>query len=176
MLLYLQLIETDEDRSKFEIIYLEYRNLMFFVANRILENVPDAEDAVHQSFLKLIGILDKVEDPYSPKTKSLMAVIAERTAIDMLRKNKRHPTVPIDDLDADVAFHTEDLLNRLDLVSSFAALPPRYRELLLLKYYCGLSTDDIGQMLSMSESNVNKTTQRAKQKLKMVLEQQGATF
>lgn len=31
MIVYLQMIETDEDKSKFEEIYQEYRNLMYYV-------------------------------------------------------------------------------------------------------------------------------------------------
>ena len=50
MIIYLQMIDTPEDRSKFEQIYLEYRGLMFHVANEILHNEQDAEDAVHQAF------------------------------------------------------------------------------------------------------------------------------
>ena len=36
MLVYSMLFDSDEDRSKFDIIYTEYKNLMFCVANRIL--------------------------------------------------------------------------------------------------------------------------------------------
>ncbi|MBM6722656.1 hypothetical protein [Pseudoflavonifractor phocaeensis] len=49
MIVYLQMIDTPEDRSKFEQIYLEYRGLMFHVANEILHNEQDAEDTVHQA-------------------------------------------------------------------------------------------------------------------------------
>ena len=51
MIVYLQMIDTPEDRSKFEQLYLEYRGLMFHAANQILHNEQDAEDAVHQAFL-----------------------------------------------------------------------------------------------------------------------------
>lgn len=51
MLVYLQMIETEEDRHKFEIIYRAYRDELFTLANRILNNEHDAEDAVHYGFL-----------------------------------------------------------------------------------------------------------------------------
>ena len=51
MLIYLQMIETPEDRSKFEIIYEEYRDMLYTRANGILHNKMDAEDATH--FLSL---------------------------------------------------------------------------------------------------------------------------
>ena len=50
MIVYLQIIETAEERSKFEQLYLEYKGLMFHVAFDILHNEQDAEDAVHQAF------------------------------------------------------------------------------------------------------------------------------
>ena len=53
MLIYLQTIETDKDKSKFEQIYDAYRGLMFHVAFKILEQEQDAEDAVHHAFVKI---------------------------------------------------------------------------------------------------------------------------
>ena len=53
MLIYLQMIETPEDQSKFEQIYEKYLGLMYHVALKILENHEDAEDAVHQAFVSI---------------------------------------------------------------------------------------------------------------------------
>ena len=50
MLIYLCAIEGQDEKQKFEIIYEEYKNLMFYVANRILEDTQDSEDIVHQAF------------------------------------------------------------------------------------------------------------------------------
>ena len=47
MIIYLQMLETPEEKSKFEQLYLEYKGLMFHVAYEILHNEQDAEDAVH---------------------------------------------------------------------------------------------------------------------------------
>lgn len=59
MIIYLQMIESDEDKSKFEQLYIMYKGLMFHVAMKILKNEFDAEDAVHQAFLSLIENLKK---------------------------------------------------------------------------------------------------------------------
>ena len=64
MLFFLMMIDSDEERSKFEIIYNNYRNLMFFVAKNILNNDSDAEDAVHDAFLKIIKILENIKFSY----------------------------------------------------------------------------------------------------------------
>ena len=57
MLLYLQMLETPEEKSLFEQIYLEYRGLMYHVAYEILHNDQDAEDAVHQAFVKIVELM-----------------------------------------------------------------------------------------------------------------------
>ena len=49
MLIYMMMLETPEEKSLFEQIYLEYRGLMFHVAYEILHNEQDAEDAVHHA-------------------------------------------------------------------------------------------------------------------------------
>ena len=60
MLLYLQMLETPEEKSLFEQIYLEYRGLMYHVAYEILHNDQDAEDAVHQAFVKTVENIKKI--------------------------------------------------------------------------------------------------------------------
>lgn len=51
MLMYLQMIETDEDKSKFEELYLAYRGLMYHVAYKHLYNEQDVEDTVYHAFV-----------------------------------------------------------------------------------------------------------------------------
>lgn len=74
MIIYLQMIESDEDKSKFEQLYIMYKGLMFHVAMKILKNEFDAEDAVHQAFLSLIENLKKISDVKCPKTRAFCVV------------------------------------------------------------------------------------------------------
>ena len=43
------MIEDAEDQNKFEQVYLRYKNLMFYVAHRILNDAQEAEDADRKS-------------------------------------------------------------------------------------------------------------------------------
>lgn len=43
MLIYIQMIETAEEQSKFEEIYKAYRGLMYHVAFQRMQNVQNAE-------------------------------------------------------------------------------------------------------------------------------------
>jgi len=53
VLVYMSLTDSADDRSKFERVYQSYKGLMFYTANRILNNPQDAEDAVHTAFVKV---------------------------------------------------------------------------------------------------------------------------
>ena len=95
MFLYLAMIDSDADKSKFEILYSEYKNLMYYTANRILRNSRDAEDVVHQAFLKVIEILDTISSPRCHKTRALLVTITEHKAIDLYREKQRRNVLPL---------------------------------------------------------------------------------
>ena len=95
MFLYLAMIDSDADKSKFEILYSEYKNLMYYTANRILRNSSDAEDVVHQAFLKVIEILDTISSPRCHKTRALLVTITEHKAIDLYREKQRRNVLPL---------------------------------------------------------------------------------
>ena len=88
MLIYLQMIETFEDKNKFEELYLEYRNLMYRVAYKFLKQEQDAEDAVHYAFIKIAENI-KIIEPVSPRTRQYVVTIVENRARDVLRKRSK---------------------------------------------------------------------------------------
>ena len=55
MLCYLCLLDTEEEKSKFEELYNQYRKLMYLCAKEILRDEQLAEDAVHEAFLKPVS-------------------------------------------------------------------------------------------------------------------------
>ena len=168
MLAYLQAIDNPEDRTRFEAMYSAYRGLMFHAANRILQNPQDAEDAVHLAFLSLANC--RLPAELGPQARHLAAVTVERKAIDLYRARKRRPEVGLE----------EDSLPGCapppsdgTLAGAMAALPPRYREALLLKYYNGYSAAEIGELLGTTAANVRQILARAKRKLAEELAERG---
>ena len=161
MLIYLQMIDTPEERSKFEQIYLEYKGLMFHVAYDILHNEQDAEDAVHQAFVKVAENIKKIGEPVCPKTHSYVVTIVENKAIDQYRKRQKHQTVElIDDIQGTEA-HYE---GNNDLTKCILKLPARYREMILLRYHHGYSVREITNIMDISLAAAIKLDQRAKNK------------
>ena len=170
MFIYLQMLETPEEKSKFEQLYLEYKGLMFHVAYEILHNEQDAEDAVHQAFVKIAENIKKIDDPIYPKTHSYVVTIVENKAIDQYRKQQKHQTVElIDDIQGTNAHYEGDN----DLTKCILKLPARYREMILLRYHHGYSVREIAGMMGISLPAAIKLDQRAKQKLKKLCEEAG---
>ena len=170
MMIYLQMIDTPEDRSKFEQIYMEYRIMMFHIANRILTNEQDAEDAVHEAFLKIAENIETIGQPKCPKTQGYIVTIVENKSIDFYRKRNRHQIVELDDEMQGVPAVYE---GENTLAACILKLPARYREVILLRYHQGYSVKEVAAMLGISHAAASKLDQRAKNRLKELYEKEG---
>lgn len=168
MLVYLQMIETPLEKSKFEQLYHQYRALMFHVANGILHNDRDAEDAVHNAFVSIAENISKIEDPNCPKTKGYIVTIVERKAIDLYRRKQRRNVISIDEVNLGIQPEPS-----MDLADCFGKMPDRYRHVLMLKFRYGYDTREIAKLMGISEANAAKLIQRAKQQLEKLCEEEG---
>lgn len=169
MLIYLQMLETPDEQDRFEQFYYLYRDVMFLAADRLLHNVDDAEDAVHQAFISLIGIFGRITDIAAAETRALAVMIAQRRAVDIIRERDR-----LTELDED-ALPATDLCMPGDspLAAAISRLSPRYREALFLRYVFGYSTREFAPLLGVSSDSARKLLWRAKQRLKELLDEGG---
>lgn len=166
MILYLQMIQTDEDKAKFERLYTTYRGQMYHVAYQILKNSHDAEDAVHQAFLSLIKNADKISSVMCPKTRSYVVITVERKALDIIRTNSKYAAEYVEEWNGlDVPMPGDS-----GLADAMAQLPSNYREALLLRFDCGFSTKEMAEILGMKQGSVQKLIWRAKEALAKHLE------
>ena len=176
MLVFTQMLETADERLKIEEIFHTYGNLMFHVANKILNNDHDAEDTVQQALFAVYQNLEKFSEIKCPQSRSFIVTIVERKAIDLYRAKQRNTVVPFEEefINVPAPSVVNAVAERTDLAKAMAMLPTRYRELLFLKYDNGYSEREIAVMYSMTEANVKKTIQRAKKKLESILKGQEA--
>ena len=171
MLIYLSLLDSEEEISKFELIYSTYKKQMYYTANNILKDSHLAEDAVHNAFLRIINNLEKIEDINSHKTKGLIVIIVKNVSIDIYRKNKkeRDNTIFIDDLD-DINGYDEINKNDIgDLEIAISKLPENYKQVFLLKFSHELTDNEISEILEIKTDNVRKRISRVREKLKNIL-------
>lgn len=174
MLIYLNLIDTEENKSKFEQIYDTYKKTMFYAANNILNNHAQSEDVVHTSFIKIIDNLDKIDDIYCNKTKSFIVTITKNTAIDEYRKNKKEGEKVekvIERLTNSYMIETNEeteVLTRLEM--AIRELPDKYKIVFSLKYTQGYDYDEIGKLLNIKPATARSRVLRGKEKLKKILD------
>lgn len=167
MLVYLQALDSIEDRTRFEALYTAYRGLMFHAAYGIVKNEQDAEDAVHQAFLSLAE--HPLPAELGPRARCLAVTVAERKAIDLYRSRQRHP---VSELEENIP-GCDGPPSDGTLAGAMAALPPRYREVLLLRYYNGYSAAETAGLLGLTAQNVRQLTVRAKRLLAAELAERG---
>ena len=170
MLIYLQMIDEPQDRHKFVKIYEAYVKLMFYVANEILHNSHDAEDAVQHAFISIAKNMKNISEVECPKTKGYVVTIVENKAIDLLRAKARRGEI---ELNEDTGGLSIEYTGDNSLAACILKLPVRYREVILLKYEQGYSTREIAKILKLTESNAGKLLQRAKNKLEELCREEG---
>ena len=179
LIFYLSLIDTEEDRNKFELIYEKYRKLMFHVANQILNDDLLAEDAVQDAFVKVIENLDKIEDIDSHNTKSYIVILIRNHSINLYNHRKKRWYVPFENMEnilfCDMIVENEDdndLSSLGNLGSAVMQLPVIYRDTITLKYIHGFTNSEIALSLNINEATVRKRVERAKQKIQDILEKE----
>lgn len=161
--------KADEKRL-LEELYGLYEQKMYAAAFAILHQPEQAEDAVHDSFLKLTKYLGKMKEAKSPETKQLIMQILRTTAIDQYRKNSREIERLVSEESAAGAinikvFPIEAVENREMIEKLLKELPQEYREVIKLRCYYGFSVKETADILDISCDNVSKRLERARKQL-----------
>lgn len=138
---------------------------MYACAYNVLRNEADAEDALQTALAKIFECIDVVPELSDPRLGGYLITIVERKAIDIYRKNKR--VVPLSEADSAAGIHI-DCTDAGELARCIAALPAKYRQVVLLRYAIGYSVNETAYQLGLSEANVRKIEQRAKAKLEIL--------
>lgn len=82
-MIYLMMIDAEEDKQKFAILYETYRHLMMKVALNVLKDTFLAEDAVHEAFIKIAKNMEKIGEIDATATKRYLLTITKNATIDI---------------------------------------------------------------------------------------------
>lgn len=170
--IYLSVLETGEDKSFFEELYLKYRQSMYAVAYSILNNIEDSEDAVHNAFLTIADNFEKIKAIPCHEIKSYFVIIVRNVSINIYNKNKKNSErfAELDDNKISVDIDFFENIDYEKLVKTISNLPTIYKDVLYLHYINGFATKEISKMLDISIDTVRKRIERAKKLLKAELE------
>jgi RNA polymerase sigma factor (sigma-70 family) len=148
------------DKKAFSVIYFNHYNSLYQYALKICGNQETVKDVIHELFLKLWTNRKGLSEPQSLRFYLLKAL--KRDIVRKLIKDKNRIILHKKFVDVDFEFSPEEVIIHteadtaqkklfFDLLNS---LPPRQKEALYLKYYEGLTNDEIAEVMSMNYQSV----------------------
>ena len=147
----------DGHPENFRLLVHRYQGPLFSYLTGRLGNRSQAEEAAQESFVRAFQSLKKLRKPES--FYSWLLGIAGRVALEQFRSLKRRQR------DREVVetmmANSADCHEEYSLDEAIAVLPETYRQVILLRYYEGLSCQKVAQRLDMPLGTVTKTLSRA---------------
>jgi RNA polymerase sigma-70 factor, ECF subfamily len=156
------------ETASFAALYMRYRSPLFSFCLRLTAERAAAEDAVHETFLKLSATAETIRNGGALRT--WLFRVARNEALMMLRSGKR--LLPVDDSDADDPMDPDTPLTLLESKDGAAMvehailrLKPEYREAILLREFEDLSYAAIAEITGATEATVKTRLFRARKSL-----------
>ncbi len=172
----LSLLDTDEDKERFDRLYRQYSRLMQYAASSILQDEFLAEDAVQMAFLKILAHMDNIEEIPHPRTKAYVMMVVENVAKRLYVERKRRESLSFEGLqhdwpdEADVERTALSEATMKEIALEMDKLPVLDKEILLLRYIHGFTNQEIARLLKVKEAAVRKRLERARKRLAARLE------
>ncbi|WP_404428556.1 RNA polymerase sigma factor [Sutcliffiella horikoshii] len=157
----------------FTTLYNEHYDRVLHVSFSVIRDRQLAEDNVQETFIKAYKKLDSLQE--SDKVGAWLCVIATRTAIDFVRRERKNKGCPmelgmLDCLGKEAGHNVEaevevKMLKEL-LDEKMEEFTMEDKQLLVLKMERGLKEREIAKALEMNPSTVKSKIHRARRKLK----------
>lgn len=169
------------DQSAFEQLVRLYEKRVYALTSRMCHNPSDAEEAAQEAFLAAWQGLPFFRGDSSFST--WLYRLASNACVDVLRREGRHQAAAsLDDEDAaidlpDHSLSPHDEAERSELrrqiEAGLAALPPDYRQVLILRELHQRSYDEIADILSLDLGTVKSRINRGRKRLRKILLESG---
>jgi RNA polymerase sigma factor (sigma-70 family) len=157
----------------FDALYRAARDDVFAYVATLLRDRGAAEDVTALAFERAFR-KRKSFDARKGSERAWLFGIARNAALDELRKRKRSARLAAEP--EDVAPQPDEemdrALRRAAVRAAVAALEPRERELIALKFHAGLDNAELAAVLGVSVSNAGTRLHRALTKLREILDDQ----
>lgn len=167
------------DQEAFAALVEKYKDAVFNVAYRMLGNATEAEDVAQETFVRAYTQLKTYKD--SHRFSTWLLSIASHLSIDQLRR-RRFLALPLENVPflewiADAGPSPEQSALRGEVAdemqSVLDALPPKYRAVLVLRYWYDFSYEEIADALTMTPALVKARLHRARELVARTMKAQG---
>ncbi len=161
------------NEKAFSSLLNRYRDSIYFMLLKMVNNTSDAEDLTIEAFGKAFRFIDSFTPEYAFST--WLFRIATNNCIDFIRKKQLLPT-PIDQIQEDIDNMTVNIQSDLPdpeemlindqkiavLREIVSQLKPRYRKLIELRYFKEYSYEEIASEMKLPIGTVKAQLFRAK--------------
>lgn len=167
--------DKESDKEIFLELHNNYERKMYSVALSILKSPTLAEDAVHDSFIKIINNFKKFKQIPCNEIDGWIVIIVKNTSLNILRKENRLISISEDfDMMSNDSLESESEYDRL--VSLIRSMPENYRSILEMKYVLEYSNIEIAKALGITENAVGVRIHRGRAKLIKILKKEGFSY
>jgi RNA polymerase sigma-70 factor (ECF subfamily) len=174
------------DLEAFNQLILRYQNLLFSIALRVVADEDAASDALQEA---LISAFRKINMFRGGSLRSWLARIVINACYDELRRKRRQPTLPIEQLDADgdeietdywltdssVGLEEQYESTELEraIQKCLSSLPPDYRTVFVLVDVESMSYEEAAEAVHVPIGTVKSRLARARMQMRKALQSFG---
>lgn len=160
-----------KNKSDFQKLFNEYYSPLCNFVNQMLRDHNAAEDVVQGVFIRMWNNLDSIH--LRSSIKSYLFQSAKNATIDHVRKNKKHASESLENVDIasedDTVNFDEEADNHLlrqKILEAIELLKPKTREIFKLHKFEGLTYPEIADYLKIPQRTVEYNIYTAIQQLK----------
>ena len=172
MLIYLQMLDTPEEKSKFEALYYTHRRTMLHIAIQILKDHQLAEDAVQEAFIRLANNFSKIGQIDCPQTRLFTVIIVRNISLTMRTEQQKQVVVESPETAVPTEYDLEEeVLGRIayeEVLTAIQELPLIYKDILYLQCVEEYKLTEISKLIGIGTETIKKRAQRGR---KILLEQ-----
>ena len=170
----LQLIEEFKNNSKsaFESLYVRYASKMKGVAYRYTGNRMEAEDVLHDAFIKVYEKINSLKD--NSLFEGWLRRIVVNQALDFLKAKKKLREISDESIQLNAFSESDERspyegISTKELMATLELLPIGYKTIFNLCVIDGFQHKEVAERLGISEGTSKSQLAKAKQFLRNIL-------
>jgi RNA polymerase sigma-70 factor (ECF subfamily) len=164
------------DRLAIEALVRRYQNYVYRLCCLVMRNEQDAEDMTQETFIRACRALTRFEIREGISFEAWLYRIAVNCCRSRMRRKWFQVLPwpePAPQLMADVADHPDRVVERderrNEILDAVHTLNEKHRLVIILRYYSGLSNEEIARTLGIPSGTVRSRLFTARQRLKVLL-------
>jgi len=164
---------SDDEKDLVNEIFSKTNVKMYNMSYNILRSHNDAEEAVSQTFLKIMEHIKRISDLPRLQIEPYCVIILKNEAMNILRQRKKHAIVDeIDYLEQNSASYDieEEYINSLEkekLLACVNRLSDEERNFIYFRFVYEMGYKQISELLDITEEAAKKRGQRILKKLRL---------